>query len=453
MTKPLTVLPAVKKALPTILGIVCLVAIGIGVNALLAARTAKASDQEPGAAPRAQALPVEILELTPTDSLEEVRTFTGQVVARQTTNLAFEGTGRILELLVDEGELVETGQILGRLDQTQLQAQRKETAARRIRLDAQLDELLQGPRVESIDAARANVAAVQEDLALAVAQRDRRTELAAKGTISAELLDTTRAAVKQVEARLAAAEAQLAELENGTRKETVAAQRGALLELDAALESIDVAISHTTLKAPFAGTIAARHLDLGAVVSLQMPTAAFRLVETGSLEAHVGLPAELAPTTGADTDSIQLLLRGQPIDIARVRVLPNVDAGTRTVTVIFELKPDAAAGARPGDVIALERTTTRAEAGAWIPLSALSESERGLWSAFAVVPPKEGSAPEESATAQRIELEVLTANETHAFVRGTFDGPTSIVGSGVNRLVPGQRIRAATTTELSAPQR
>ena len=233
----------------------------------MASRSAKAAEVEPPDRASAQAaLPVETMELAPVTTLEAIRTFTGQVAARQTTDLAFEGSGRIVELLARKGERVEEGQVLGRLDQAQLQAQRKEVAARRIRLEAQLDELLQGPRVESIDAARANVSAVQEELDLAEVQRDRRKELAEKGTISSEQLDTTRALVKQVAARLAAAKAQLAELENGTRKETLAAQRGALQELDAALDSIDVAIGLTVLKAPFAGTIAARHLDLGAVV-------------------------------------------------------------------------------------------------------------------------------------------------------------------------------------------
>ena len=187
-----------------------------------------------------------------------------------------------------------------------------------------------------------------------------------------------------------------------------------------------------------------------------MPSAAFRLVETDALEAHVGLPAELASSTEDTASAIRLSLRGRTIEVAGTRTLPNVDAGTRTVTVIYDLDAESAqaAGARPGDVVTLERTTARAEEGAWIPLSALSESERGLWSAFAVVPAEEGN---KASTAQRIELEVLTANETHAFVRGTFSGPTTVVASGVNRIVPGQRVRPQgrpdTADELSAPRR
>lgn len=436
-----------KRIIPTLLGLLCLVAIAWGLNALLAQRLGQLSHQAAGKdtgtrpGPESKALPVETFELIPTDSLETVATFTGHVTARQSAELAFEGTGAIVELLAQEGEAVQAGQVLGRLNTSLLQAQRSEIEARRVRLEAQLDELLRGPREESIEAARAQVTAMKEKLDLARMQRDRRQELAAKGTISSELLDTTRAEVNQMQAQVAGAEANLAELENGTREEALAAQRGALLELDAALESVDVAISQTVLKAPFAGTIAARYLDLGAVVSVQVPTAAYRLVETGALEAYVGVPASLGIQAAAEgSEPARLILRGRSVLTTGSRTLPSVDPGTRTVTIIYDLEPESAraAGARPGDVISLERTTTRTESGAWIPLTALSESERGLWSALAVVAPTDGNGP---ATAQRIELEVLTVTEDRAFVRGTFSGKTRIVASGVHRLVPGQRIR------------
>lgn len=429
-----------KKALPTILGLVCLVAFGFGANALIAARSAETRADEPGAASHPRALPVETIRLVPVDRIEVTRTFTGELAARRQADLAFEGNGRILEIMVDDGEDVTAGQALARLDSADLDARRAEVEAQRVRLQAQLDQLIAGPRKETILAASANVNAIREELRLAEVQRDRRKALAEKGTISSEQLDTTRALVNQLAARLAAAEAQLAELENGTRVETLAAQRGALLELDAALHTIDVSIGKTTLCAPFAGTIGARLLDEGAVVSQQMPSAAFRLVETRALEARIGIPAALA-TEVTDADATPSLTMGEHhLEVHAIRALPALAAGTRTVTVIFEIAPDSAraAHARPGDLVSLDWTTSRAEQGAWIPLGALSESARGLWSAFAIVPPSAGS---ESSTVARIELEVLTANESRAFVRGTFNDELTIVAKGSGRIVPGQAVR------------
>ncbi|QDV06201.1 Macrolide export protein MacA [Planctomycetes bacterium Poly30] len=429
-----------KSFLPTLLGLLLLVAVGFGANALVAARSAHAREREPGAGAEVRALPVETMRLVPTDTIDVPRTFTGQITARQSTDLAFEGSGRISALLVDEGDTVEAGETIGSLDRAELEARREEVEARRIRLQAVLDELLEGPRKESIDAARSNVEAIQEELDLAKLQSDRREELAEKGTISAEQLDSTRALVKQLAARLAAARAQLAELENGTRDETIAAQRGALLELDASLHTIDVSLEKTILKAPFAGTITARYLDEGAVVSQQVPSAAVRLVEAGVLEAHVGVPVELAERIVSEDGRGRLQLRDQTIESTRTVALGTVAPGTRTVTLIFDLSQESAtkASARPGDVITLHTVVEREEHGAWIPIGALTESARGLWSAFGVQAPASGSGP---ATAVRIELEVLTANESEAFVRGTFDGETTIVASGAGRIVTGQAIQ------------
>lgn len=433
------------KGLPTALGLMVLAAVGFGANALLAARTT-GDDEATSAGPAARALPVETTRLVPVDSIEVTRTFTGQVAARQVAALAFEGSGRIVSMLVDEGDSVAAGQTVGTLDRAELEARRAEIEARRTRLQATLDELIEGPRKETIEAARSNVEAVQEELDLAILQSDRREELAEKGTISAEQLDSTRALVKQLKARLAAARAQLAELENGTREETLTAQRGALLELDASLNTLDVALEKTILKAPFAGTVTARYLDEGAVVSQQMPSAAIELVETSVLEAHVGVPVELARGIVSGEAQSTLDLRGQTIESTQAVALGTVAPGTRTVTVIFDL--DAAssgeAGARPGDVITLHTVVSREERGAWVPLGALSESSRGLWSAFAVREPKDGSGP---ATAERIELEVLSAGESRAFVRGTFDEETTIVASGAGRIVAGQAIRASQNAE------
>ncbi|MFT5734216.1 MAG: multidrug efflux pump subunit AcrA (membrane-fusion protein) [Planctomycetota bacterium] len=439
----------VKKLVPTLIGLACLVGVGLGANALIAARSAAARSEDPGAGATARALPVETARMVPTDTIEVPRTFTGQLHARQSTELAFEGSGRIAKMLVDEGSMVEAGQIIGLLDRAQLDAQKNEVEARRVGLQARLDELIKGPRRESIDAARSNVEALQEELDLATLQRDRREELAEKGTISVEQLDSTRALVKQMTARLAAGAAQLAELENGTREETIAAQRGALLELDAAVRSIEVALDKTKLKAPFAGMVTARYLDEGAVVSQQMPSAAVKLIESGVLEAHIGIPVDLVDGIVDGTSSTELRLRDQTLATLEVKSLGTVAPGTRTVTAIFLIDPAAAerTSARPGDVVLLYSKVTRMEQGAWVPLGALSESARGLWSVYAVQPPESGDGP---ATAVRIELEVLTANESEAFVRGTFTGETIIVASGAGRIVVGQAIEP---TEPAAPNR
>jgi len=422
-----------RKTIPTLVGLAAICAAGFGLSRLVATRTQLAMERL-GETDEPRVLPVEAAPVRYQDSFTSTRRFTGTVSARRRAELSFEGTGRVASVLVDDGDEVAAGAPLARLDVRQLSARRAEVEARRVRLEAQLQELVAGPRAEVIDASRANVEAILEELNLAARLLERRTELAEKGSISAEQLDTARAEVKTVQARLAGAQAALQELTEGTREETIAAQRGSLLELDAGLAAMDVQIGNMTLLAPFSGTIEARHLDEGAVVSQQMPRTAFVLSETASLEARIGLPGALVPDLCQDPSAATLMFNGQRIEVSRARALPVVDSGTRTITVVLSLG-EGTALVRPGDIVALEVSVEQTERGAWLPIAALSESQRGLWSAF-VVEGAEGGA----SVVRRAELEVLHVESDRAFVRGTLEPGAVVVVSGAHRLTPGQTV-------------
>lgn len=426
-----------RKIIPTLVGLAVLCALGFGLSRLVATRT-QLTMERLGETDEPRVLPVETAALHYQDSFTSSRRFTGTVSARRRAELSFEGTGRVATIMVEEGDEVVADAPLARLDVRQLNARRAEVEARRVRLEAQLEELVAGPRAEVIAAAEANVEALLEELNLAVRLLERRTELAEKGSISAEQLDTARAAVRTVEARLAGARAALEELNEGTREETIAAQRGSLVELDASLAAMDVQISNMTLLAPFPGTIEARHLDEGAVVSQQMPRTAFVLSETAALEARIGLPGALVPDLCEDPSTASLTFNGQPIEVVRARALPVVDSGTRTITVVLSLG-EGAALVRPGDIVTLEVSVEQPERGAWIPIAALSESQRGLWSAFVAVESEAGVS-----VVRRAELEVLHVESDRAFVRGTLEPDAAVIVSGAHRLTPGQRVSTAT---------
>ena len=85
------------------------------------------------------------------------------------------------------------------------------------------------------------------------------------------------------------------------------------------------------------------------------------------------------------------------------------------------------------------------ERGAWLPIAALSESQRGLWSAF-VVEPAEGGAQ----VVRRAELEVLHVETDRAFVRGTLEPGAAVVVSGAHRLTPGQAVSTSAPSGTQA---
>ncbi|MCJ2544499.1 HlyD family efflux transporter periplasmic adaptor subunit [Thermostichus vulcanus] len=86
-------------------------------------------------------------------------------------------------------------------------------------------------------------------------------------------------------------------MQTGTRPEQITAQQARVQQLQASLASLDVALSKSVIRAPFAGRIALRHVDEGTVVGSGQPV--LRLVESGAWEARIGVPTHLLPPEGS----------------------------------------------------------------------------------------------------------------------------------------------------------
>ena len=84
-----------------------------------------------------------------------------------------------------------------------------------------------------------------------------------------------------------------------------------------------------------------------------------------------------------------------------------------------------------GSVIELEFAQRVPAQGFWIPLSALSAAERGLWSVFVI--------NTENIVERRL-LEVVPTESDRVYARGTLSDADRVVQTGVQRIVPGQTV-------------
>ncbi len=125
----------------------------------------------------------------------------GTIEARQ-VRLAAEVGGRIVELTAEEGQAVKAGQVLLRLDDSLLQAQREQAQAAIAAAQAQRDLLAAGARPEQLDAARAAISITHAALTAAEADLSRLTAGASYADIAA-----AQAALAQAQAQVKAAEA------------------------------------------------------------------------------------------------------------------------------------------------------------------------------------------------------------------------------------------------------
>ena len=420
-----------------------IIATGIVVSLLAGGgwivQSAFSTDESASDTKEARILKVETVLLTQDDSYIRSRHFTGQIVAARSSELSFQSAGQIESFDFDEGQTVSDNKVLARLDTRRLDANRKRIAAELKQAQSVLIELRTGSREEEIRAANAEVKQLQSESILQENRLDRTKRLVERNTSTQDDLDLAQANWDSISARLAAAEARRDEIVAGPRAEKIEAQSAMVDALQAALDEIDVQLEDCVLKAPFAGTLSARLLDPGAVVSAGQPV--FRIVESNALEFHVGLPLSAIPsieqssTTNLEIDSATYAAE---VD----RLLPTLNVATRTRTVI--LKIHESAKLVPGQTGKLLLDETIEQQGFWIPNTALQEGFQGLWSCYVAVPDKTGEA---THRVERRDLEVLHVGDNRSYVRGTISAGEYIVTTGLHRLTDHQPVTLDQPTE------
>ncbi|WP_017301181.1 efflux RND transporter periplasmic adaptor subunit [Nodosilinea nodulosa] len=376
-------------------------------------------------------LPVEVVSLTPVESYQVERQYAGEIVAQRRSALGFEQGGTVVALLVDEGDRVSAGQPLARLDTRSLTTQRQQLVAQKDQAVATLNELQNGPRQQSIAAAQAAVGDLEQQLALAQTQRDRRTDLYQRGAISREELDQQTFGAGALESRLAQAQSELDELLAGTRPEQIAAQVACVRQLEASIQAVDVELSKAVIKAPFAGRISDRPVDEGMVVSGGQTV--LQLTEGGKTEAHIGLPADVAQ--GVSLGSAVTVAVGDRTYPATVTaLLPELESSSRTVTAVLGL--DTPEDITLGQTARLVLKETLPTAGFWLPATALVQGEQGLWSVY-VADHNEDSA---QAKVARQPVEIVYTEGDRVLVNGLVQSGDRVITSGTHRVVPGQTV-------------
>ena len=185
--------------------------------------------------------------------------------------------GRIVEVLVEDGDVVEAGQLLFRIDPEPYRLQIAEANAAIASAQANLIALSNAPDLTGVD-----IDAAREDIGFAQARFDRVAALREKGfstkadyEAAEQALERARAALRQAEARQREARARLA---------TGAAVPGVNPQIAAAearKANAELALDRTEVRAPAAGRVAqAERLQIGQQAVPNLPV--LTLVKTGS---------------------------------------------------------------------------------------------------------------------------------------------------------------------------
>lgn len=369
--------PSPLRRVAGLFGLLCAGSIAIAATALGTLTIQdRAAARQPVAPP--PLLKVKTLRVRAADHLTTTEHYAGRIEAARTSRLAFERGGTVTHILVDEGAKVRAGDIIARLDTQLLKARVAELKARRAVLEAQTE--------------------------LARLTAERKKKLQDRGFATGQDHDNARLALTGLNARVK--------------------------EVDAALKAASIDIRKSVLVAPYDGTIAARRLDEGAIVTAGMPV--MDLMESARPQIRVGVPQDQAAhlTVG---NAYHVDYAGTRLSARLIAVRPDIDPATRTLVALFDLTPSplVAFGATADLVLDISRPAD----GFWLPLSTLRSGTRGLWTVLTVVEDETGARVGQES------VEILTVAGDRAFVRGTLADGTTLIAEGGHRLVPGTRVR------------
>jgi multidrug efflux pump subunit AcrA (membrane-fusion protein) len=272
--------------------------------------------------------------------------------------LKARASGPLAELLVREGDVVQAGQLLARVDVPQLGF---DVARGRADLGAAEARLLTAPQIQALQAQRRGL---QSELRQARAELDRVQKLAAASAVTEVDVDHARTRVEALSEQIAALEAQ--------QHDARIAMTADAARHRAIVSALSSHASDGDVRAPFHGTILGRHATLGEVVAANQP-----ILKLGDLsQLHVEAEIDEADVARV-RPGMPVIVRINGLDdgvfAARVeRVLPDADRERKTYEVhaTFDKTPE---GARSGMSVELNIVLEKHDGALLAPLEAIHD--------------------------------------------------------------------------------
>ncbi len=203
---------------------------------------------------------------------------TGQLQALTTVQVGTQASGIISELYADFNSEVKKGQVIAKLDPSQMQAQLTQASANLAAAQAGVQTAQSNvlSAQSAVQSAEANVARLQSVTDEAQRMLNQTKDLVAAEVTPRRDIDPAQAALSQAISQQQQGVAQVNQARSQVQSASsqVAQARAQVTQAAAAVQVATVNLDHTIITAPIDGTVVARNVDVGQTVaaSLQAPT-------------------------------------------------------------------------------------------------------------------------------------------------------------------------------------
>ncbi len=367
------------------------------------------------------------------------RMLSGRAKATEEVNLSFRVSGPLVSLPVDVGTVVKKGDVVAQIDPRDFSLALDNARANLAQAEANLDAMKIGARPEEILRLKSDVQRAEAKKTRADSDFGRAKKLIVDKVISQEEYDLRQQLVQQAEAELTSAKEALHIGESGARVEDIRSKEAEILSLKTAVASAQDQLNYTSLRAPFAGTIAAKYVENFQTV--QAKERIVRLLDTSKIEMIVDLPESIISIVQYAKDIVCTFdafpLNELPATIKEIGTEASATTRTYPVTLIMDQPSDikilpGMAGVARGRV---ELPANIAQKGFEVPGDAVFSDDNNKQYVWVVEADGKGVA-----TVKRLQITVGDLTPRGVRVKGVAPG-TTIVTAGVHYLMEGQKVR------------
>jgi membrane fusion protein YbhG len=262
-------------------------------------------------------------------------------------DMGFKVSGRIMSLLVQEGDWVEKGKVLATLDDEDLR-QRLEVAQATLKsAQARLEKLLAGSRPEEIREAAAALEQAQFDYDNKKVSYERIKSLFERGVIPKDTLDNSESAFKISKAAVERAKENYQLVKIGPRKEDIEDARAQVEQAKANLRLIETQLSYTTLYSPLSGVVLVKSGEIGEIVNPGTPILTLADIENVWLKAYIP-EANLSRVKWGQEVSVTTDLKPQKVYKGKISFISSqaeftpkqIQTEKERVTLVYRIKID-----------------------------------------------------------------------------------------------------------------
>ena len=321
---------------------------------------ANAETKAPTATPTVSAVQVTVRDVSASVQA------TGGFAAEESSNVAPDSPGVVVQTLVNVGDFVREGQVIARLDdrdpklrleQALAQQQQAEASVRQAQSKIGLgqNQSFDAASVPEVLAARAAYESMQAQLKLAEADAQRYSNLVESGDVSRSAYDKAKTAVETAQAQANAARQQYEATLNNARQnyQGVATQEASLQAIRAQVALAQKAVRDAEIRAPFAGYVSARPVAAGEYVATSATIATILRITPIKLELQVPETYSASIKSGLPVEANVSGYQNRTFTGRVTAINPAVDPNSRTFTAEVEfantdlaLKPGMFATAR-----------------------------------------------------------------------------------------------------------